>query len=163
MRVRGVPVAPAANGPVAAEPAVAQGVLSLRVQNLPTVVEGWKSLDDQNLVKCLDIGQALVAYPPGGAPPPAPRGRGAGAGPGPAAVPEARDGVGPGMRDARRRQFRQLPGFSPALVESVETDMLEILQKGAAQGETFEDVEEEWVDAVGDQPGFWRRVHRAIV
>ena len=79
------------------------------------------------------------------------------------AVPEARDGVGPGMRDARRRQFRQLPGFSPALVESVETDMLEILQKGAAQGETFEDVEEEWVDAVGDQPGFWRRVHRAIV
>ena len=41
----------------------------LRVQNLPTVVEGWKSLDDQNLVKCLDIGQALVAYPPGGAPP----------------------------------------------------------------------------------------------
>ena len=35
MRVRGVPVAPAANGPVAAEPAVAQIVLSLRVQNLP--------------------------------------------------------------------------------------------------------------------------------
>jgi len=82
---------------------------------------------------------------------------------GPARPTEARDGVGPGMRDARRRQFRQLPDFSPELVESVETDMLEILQKGAAQGETFEDVEEEWVDPVGDKPGFWRRVHRALV
>ena len=82
----------------------------------------------------------------------------------PRGVPrEARDGVGPPMKDCRRRHFRQLPEVPPEVATEVEGDMIEILARGAADPETYEDIEEEWVEGPEGQPGYWQRVFRADV
>ena len=121
----------------------------LVVQDLPAVVEGWKSMDDTNLVKSLDVGQVMVVKPQGTMDLDVPR--------------EARDGVGPPMKDCRRRHFRQLPEVPPEVATEVEGDMIEILARGAADPETYEDIEEEWVEGPEGQPGYWQRVFRADV
>ena len=70
----------------------------LVVQDLPAVVEGWKSMDDTNLVKSLDVGQVMVVKPQGTMDLDVPR--------------EARDGVGPPVAVSGEGEARD--GRSPS-------------------------------------------------
>mmetsp|Transcript_5363 Transcript_5363/g.11774 ORF Transcript_5363/g.11774 Transcript_5363/m.11774 type:complete len:186 (-) Transcript_5363:24-581(-) len=127
-----------------------EGVLALgdkaypvKLLDLPTVVESYKTLDDTNLVKTGDIGQMIMV-----------------AGQPPADTLEARDGVTPPMRNARERHFRQLPHVSPEVLTKVEQDLLAILDGYAPQGYTYVDVEEEYVVDPGTGQGSWRPVQQ---
>ncbi|KAL0369372.1 UNVERIFIED_CONTAM: Transcription initiation factor TFIID subunit [Sesamum angustifolium] len=100
---------------------------SASLLDLPTVVESYKTYDDNVLIKTADIGQLiklwygistyrLVADD---------NGQGGGDG-----VPEAveyRHGLTPPMRDARRRRFRREPDLNPEVVGRVEKDLQNIM------------------------------------
>lgn len=106
------------------------------VLDLPCVTESYKTYDDINLVKTTDIGQVLVV----GASKEQ-RERLAGQG---RFVNESLDGVGPPMRDARARLFRDDPEVDAETVAKVEFDLLTILAGGAPAGMQFVDYEEVW-------------------
>jgi len=108
---------------------------------LPCITEIWKTLDGENLVKSLDIGQMIVVREEDTeAPPPG----------------ESRDGIAPVMTDARNRHFRKLPEVNPAVVERVETELIQIVNSGAPKGWTFEDIEEEYVEGTDGSEGYWK-------
>ena len=115
------------------------------VRNLPCVTEVFKSYDDENLVKTVDVAQVVLVRDEGTEAPP---------------TGEYRDGVTPVMRDARNRHFRKLPEMDPELVERVETELVEIVNHGAPKGWTFEDVEEEYVEGKDGEEGYWKVVSR---
>jgi len=133
------------------------------LQDLPALVESYKTLDDANLIKTADVGQVLVVGPADTghvAPDAAHRdiidvtgdAEAAGAGPlalgqpeQPADPMEATDGVTPFMRMARKRNFRPAFTISPAQVQQVENMVLDIVSGRAPEGWTFQDVEEEFV------------------
>ncbi|KAK2978799.1 hypothetical protein RJ640_014086 [Escallonia rubra] len=80
--------------------------------DLPSVVESYKTYDDNVLIKTADVGQMIMvrenegdSVPPG--------------------VVEYRHGLTPPMRDARRRRFRREPDLNPEVVRRVEKDLLE--------------------------------------
>ncbi|GIM16975.1 hypothetical protein Vretimale_19535 [Volvox reticuliferus] len=66
----------------------------VKLLNLPTVVEAYKTYDDINMVKINDVGQLLLVGPPGSS---LPEG------------PESADGITPPLRNARKRHFKPLP------------------------------------------------------
>ena len=115
------------------------------VRNLPCVTEVFKSFDDENLVKTVDIGQVVLVRDSDSDTPP---------------QGEFRDGLTPVMRDARARHFRKLPDMDPALVERVETELIEIVNQGAPKGWTYEDVEEQFVEGEDGSEGHWKVVSR---
>ncbi|GBG61583.1 hypothetical protein CBR_g22380 [Chara braunii] len=96
--------------------------------DLPCVVESYKTYDDTNLVKTGDIGQMILVREPGLEP---------------IEGPEHRHGVTPPFRDVRRRRFRRDPELNPALVSSVENDLMNILQGGTVRDVEMEVVEHE--------------------
>lgn len=100
------------------------------LEDLPTRVESFKTLDDNNLVKMADVGQVLVVHAPGTQlPPPPPRALvEKAADPAALAAVEARDGVTPAMRRARARQFRPRVTIGREAVLKFEECLLEILQ-----------------------------------
>ncbi|CAH1452782.1 unnamed protein product [Lactuca virosa] len=85
--------------------------------DLPSIVESYKTYDDNVLIKTADIGQMIMIREDGD---PAPDGM------------EYRHGVTPPMRDARRRRFRREPDLNPELVQRVEKDLLNIMNGGTA-------------------------------
>ncbi|KAF8056368.1 TAF7 [Scenedesmus sp. PABB004] len=112
------------------------------LQDLPTVVESYKTLDDANLVKVADIGQVLLVVDPDLPPP---------------TSYDSPDGVTPPMRKARARHFRPPITLPEANMRAAVDDVVEILSGRAPDGYTFHDVEEEWVvDSSGS--GHWRAV-----
>ncbi|QDZ19703.1 putative transcription initiation factor II protein 55 [Chloropicon primus] len=115
------------------------------VRNLPCVTEVFKTLDDENLVKTVDVGQVVLVRDEEGEAP---------------QQGEWRDGVTPVMRDARTRHFRKLPEMDPGLVEKVETELVEIVNHGAPKGWTYEDVEEEYVEGKDGKEGYWKEISR---
>ncbi|GFR46981.1 hypothetical protein Agub_g8633 [Astrephomene gubernaculifera] len=115
----------------------------VKLLNLPTVVEAYKTYDDINLVKINDIGQLLLVGPPGST---LPEG------------PECADGVTPPMRNARQRHFKPLPKVDPSEVAAVERDLLALLSGFAPAGMSITDVEEEFVVDEETGEGSWRQV-----
>ncbi|KAK9818345.1 hypothetical protein WJX72_010997 [[Myrmecia] bisecta] len=109
---------------------IGEDSLPVALLDLPGVVESYKTYDDINLVKSTDIGQMLLVQEKGAAP---------------MTEPEAKNGVTPPMRDARRRNFRKHIDVDPELVRRVEQDILTIAAGGAPAGVEYEDVEEEFV------------------
>ncbi|KAM0045088.1 putative TAFII55 protein region [Helianthus debilis subsp. tardiflorus] len=86
--------------------------------DLPTIVESYKTYDDNVLIKTADVGQMIVV--------------GEEVDP-PLDVAECRHGLTPPMRDARRRRFRREPDLNPELVQRVEKDLLNIMNGGTAE------------------------------
>ncbi|KAI7726216.1 hypothetical protein M8C21_008560 [Ambrosia artemisiifolia] len=87
--------------------------------DLPTIVESYKTYDDNVLIKTADVGQMIVVREEGdGDPPPD--------------VVESRHGLTPPMRDARRRRFRREPDLNPELVQRVEKDLVKIMNGAPA-------------------------------
>ncbi|KAL6760814.1 TAFII55 protein conserved region-domain-containing protein [Haematococcus lacustris] len=117
---------------------------SVRVLDLPTVVESYKTYDDVNLVKTGDVGQILVV---GGS---IPEGQ-----------TESTDGLTPPMRKARQRHLRPRTAATPAMVSTVEDALHQILNGCAPKGSQFIDVEEEWVVEPGSSKGRWQPVAKA--
>ncbi|KXZ42933.1 hypothetical protein GPECTOR_110g225 [Gonium pectorale] len=115
----------------------------VKLLNLPTVVEAYKTYDDINMVKINDIGQLLLVGPPAGS---LPEG------------PESADGVTPPMRNARQRHFKPLPKVDPAEVAAVERDLLALLSGFAPAGMTITDTEEEYVVDEETGTGAWKQV-----
>ncbi|KAL4591303.1 hypothetical protein LXL04_004261 [Taraxacum kok-saghyz] len=85
--------------------------------DLPSILESYKTYDDNVLIKTADIGQMIMVREDRD---PAPDGI------------EYRHGVTPPMRDARRRRFRREPDLNPELVQRVEKDLLNIMNGGTA-------------------------------
>lgn len=83
------------------------------VLNLPCVLESYQTYDDVNLVKTTDVGQVLVVGDISETE---------------AATGECADGVTPPMRNARQRLFRKPIEVSPAAVQRVETQLLDVLR-----------------------------------
>jgi len=119
--------------------------LPFSVRSLPCVTELWKTFDDENLVKSLDVGQ-LITVRSEDAPKPPPG--------------ESRDGIAPVMSDARNRHFRKLPDVNPVVMERVESDLIDIVNQGAPKGWTFEDIEEEYVEDPQGGEGSWKIISR---
>ncbi|EFJ43652.1 hypothetical protein VOLCADRAFT_121408 [Volvox carteri f. nagariensis] len=113
----------------------------VKLLNLPTVVEAYKTYDDVNMVKINDVGQLLLVGPPGSS---LPEG------------PESADGVTPPMRNARQRHFKTLPKVDPAEVTAAERDLLALLSGFAPGGMTITDVEEEFAVDEETGTGSWR-------
>ncbi|KAI3450895.1 hypothetical protein Pfo_007560 [Paulownia fortunei] len=91
---------------------------SASLLDLPTVVESYKTYDDNVLIKTADIGQMIMVREEGDS------------------VPEAveyRHGLTPPMRDARRRRFRREPDLNPEVVRRVEKDLQNIMAGGTAE------------------------------
>ncbi|CAA6668844.1 unnamed protein product [Spirodela intermedia] len=86
--------------------------------DLPSIVESYKTYDDNVLIKTADIGQIIMIREEGD---PAPEGA------------EFKHGLTPPMRDARKRRFRREPDLNPELVQRVEKDLLNILSGGTAE------------------------------
>ncbi|KAH6829833.1 TBP-associated factor 7 [Perilla frutescens var. hirtella] len=85
---------------------------SASLLDLPTVVESYKTYDDNVLIKTADIGQMIMVREEEDG------------------VPEAveyRHGLTPPMRDARRRRFRREPDLNPEVVRRVEKDLQNIM------------------------------------
>eukprot|EP00877_Chromochloris_zofingiensis_P007022 jgi/Chrzof1/2573/Cz11g20240.t1 len=121
---------------------VVEGVrYPVTLQDLPTVVESYKTLDDTNLVKTADIGQVLLVQEPDAAPQDV----------------ESSDGVTPPMRKARRH-FRPKFTVDPAYIKQAEVDVFEILSGRAPEGWAFHDVEEEYVVDPDTGEGKWQTV-----
>ncbi|CAI9264366.1 unnamed protein product [Lactuca saligna] len=87
--------------------------------DLPSIVESYKTYDDNVLIKTADIGQMIMIREDGD---PAPDGM------------EYRHGVTPPMRDARKRRFRREPDLNPELVQRVEKDLLNIMNDEVGEG-----------------------------
>ncbi|KAL2318306.1 hypothetical protein Fmac_032182 [Flemingia macrophylla] len=96
--------------------------------DLPTVVESYKTYDDNSLIKTADIGQMIMVRESGDAAPD---------------VIEYRHGLTPPMRDARKRRFRREPDLNPELVSRVEKDLLKIMARGTADNLDVEAGEQE--------------------
>lgn len=91
---------------------------SASLLDLPTVVESYKTYDDNVLIKTADIGQMVMVREDDDN------------------VPEAveyRHGLTPSMRDARRRRFRREPDLNPQVVQRVEKDLQNIMAGGTAE------------------------------
>ncbi|CAA0841597.1 Transcription initiation factor TFIID subunit 7, partial [Striga hermonthica] len=89
---------------------------SASLLDLPTVVESYKTYDDNVLIKSADIGQMIMVKEDN--------------------VPETAEykhGLTPPMRDAQRRRFRREPGLNPEVVHLVEKDMQNIMAGGTAE------------------------------
>ncbi|XP_057809510.1 transcription initiation factor TFIID subunit 7-like [Salvia miltiorrhiza] len=96
--------------------------------DLPSVVESYKTYDDNVLIKTADIGQMIMVRDESDG------------------VPEAveyRHGLTPPMRDARRRRFRREPDLNPEVVRRVERDLQNIMAGGTAESIGVEMVEPE--------------------
>ncbi|XP_041996232.1 transcription initiation factor TFIID subunit 7-like [Salvia splendens] len=94
--------------------------------DLPSVVESYKTYDDNVLIKTADIGQMIMVREESDV------------------VPEAveyRHGLTPPMRDARRRRFRREPDLNPEVVRRVERDLQNIMAGGTAENIGVEMVE----------------------
>ncbi|GIL85805.1 hypothetical protein Vretimale_19535 [Volvox reticuliferus] len=115
----------------------------VKLLNLPTVVEAYKTYDDINMVKINDVGQLLLVGPPGSS---LPEG------------PESADGITPPLRNARKRHFKPLPKVDPAEVTAVERDLLALLNGFAPAGMTITDTEEEFVVDEETGAGSWRQI-----
>ncbi|XP_023754847.1 transcription initiation factor TFIID subunit 7 [Lactuca sativa] len=100
--------------------------------DLPSILESYKTYDDNVLIKTADIGQMIMIREDGD---PAPDGM------------EYRHGVTPPMRDARRRRFRREPDLNPELVQRVEKDLLNIMNGGTAENLDMDMTEQ---DEVGE-------------
>ncbi|XP_011089141.1 transcription initiation factor TFIID subunit 7 [Sesamum indicum] len=101
---------------------------SASLLDLPTVVESYKTYDDNVLIKTADIGQMIMVREEGDG------------------VPEAveyRHGLTPPMRDARRRRFRREPDLNPEVVGRVEKDLQNIMAGGTAENTGVEMAEPE--------------------
>ncbi|GER54083.1 transcription initiation factor TFIID subunit 7 [Striga asiatica] len=84
---------------------------SASLLDLPTVVESYKTYDDNVLIKTADIGQMIMVREEGES----------------AETGEYRHGLTPPMRDAQRRRFRREPDLNPELVRRVEKDLQNIM------------------------------------
>ncbi|KAK9842717.1 hypothetical protein WJX74_001301 [Apatococcus lobatus] len=114
----------------------------VELQDLPTVVECYKSYDDIHLVKCMDIGQVLLVHEKGTQP---------------SKAVQSRDGITPPFHNAKDRMFRKLPEISVAAVRRTEDAILDIAAGKAPAGMEFVDIEEEYVlDEQGN--GSWQRL-----
>lgn len=136
------------------------------LRSLPTVVESYKTLNDIDLVKAGDIGQARAHHLQLHSSPlavssrlPAPqRGYAAGRaaarvsavaqvlvvrpqGMAPPPLGEYADGVTPPARRARERLFRERPEVDPATVAKVEAALVRLLAGGAPEGVEITDYE----------------------
>lgn len=100
--------------------------------DLPSIVESYKTYDDNVLIKTADVGQMIMVREEGD---PTPEGM------------EYRHGVTPPMRDARRRRFRREPDLNPELVQRVEKDLLNIMNGGTAENLDMDMTEQ---DEVGE-------------
>ncbi|XP_042004536.1 transcription initiation factor TFIID subunit 7-like [Salvia splendens] len=100
--------------------------LSSSLLDLPSVVESYKTYDDNVLIKTADIGQMIMVREESDG------------------VPEAveyRHGLTPPMRDARRRRFRREPDLNPEVVRRVERDLQNIMAGGTAENIGVEMIE----------------------
>ncbi|KAK4482941.1 hypothetical protein RD792_010114 [Penstemon davidsonii] len=107
--------------------AIGDDRFSASLLDLPTVVESYKTYDDNVLIKTSDIGQMIMVKEEDDG------------------VPEAveyRHGLTPPMRDARRRRFRREPDLNvnvdfmlaqPDVVRRVEKDLQNIMAGGTAE------------------------------
>ncbi|KAL6542865.1 transcription initiation factor TFIID subunit 7 [Orobanche hederae] len=103
--------------------AIGNDRFSASLLDLPTVVESYKTYDDNVLIKTADIGQMIMVREEG------------------ESVPEAveyRHGLTPPMRDARRRRFRREPDLNPEVVRRVEKDLQNIMAGGTAENMDYE-------------------------
>eukprot|EP00873_Tetraselmis_striata_P019979 jgi/Tetstr1/440243/TSEL_028594.t1 len=111
--------------------------------DLPTVIETYKTYNDANLVKSADIGQVVIIREKGSDR---------------ISHQEARHGLTPPARDARKRHFRPAPPrVDQFVVEEVEADLASILGGHGLEGIRYDDVEEVWVEDE-DGNGEWQRV-----
>ncbi|XP_073057692.1 transcription initiation factor TFIID subunit 7-like [Primulina eburnea] len=86
--------------------------------DLLTVVESYKTYDDNVLIKSADIGQMILVREDNDN------------------IPEQlehRHGLTPPMRDARRRRFRREPDLNPEVVRRVEKDLQKIMAGGTVE------------------------------
>ncbi|XP_073057693.1 transcription initiation factor TFIID subunit 7-like [Primulina eburnea] len=86
--------------------------------DLLTVVESYKTYDDNVLIKTADIGQMIMVREDNDN------------------IPESlehRHGLTPPMRDARRRRFRREPDLNPEVVRRVEKDLQKIMAGGTVE------------------------------
>jgi TATA-binding protein-associated factor Taf7 len=131
---------------------VGSDVYPAKLQDLPTKVETWKTLDDVNLVKAADVGQIIVVSPPGEALP---------------TDDVSVDGVTLAMRcvcearkhmalvsnsrlshrDAKRTHFRKPLEFDKDKITATETELAKLIAGGSLvkAGETEVHLTEEWV------------------
>ncbi|KAG2487376.1 hypothetical protein HYH03_013945 [Edaphochlamys debaryana] len=115
----------------------------VKLLNLPTVVEAYKTYDEINMVKINDVGQIVLVGRPGSNLP---------------AGPESVDGLTPPMNKARQRHFKPIPKVDPAEVAAVERDLLALLSGFAPAGMTITDTEEEFVVDEETGTGSWKPV-----
>lgn len=115
----------------------------VKLLNIPTLVEAYKTYDDVNLVKINDVGQILLVGSPGSELP---------------VGPEIADGVTPPCRNARQRHFKPLPKVDPSVVSRVERDLLALLSGYAPAGMEITDVEEEYTIDDETKEGSWQPV-----
>mmetsp|Transcript_18287 Transcript_18287/g.30706 ORF Transcript_18287/g.30706 Transcript_18287/m.30706 type:complete len:201 (+) Transcript_18287:395-997(+) len=109
------------------------------VQDLPCVVECFKTYDNANLVKSNDIGQVLVVRHPHQPPPDG---------------DEARDGVTRPMKDVRKKFFRPPCEVEAQNIMAVEKALVTILSGGGPrQAGVDVQIVEEWVDEEVDENG----------
>ncbi|KAJ4969664.1 hypothetical protein NE237_002763 [Protea cynaroides] len=99
--------------------------------DLPSVVESYKTYDDNVLIKTADIGQIIMVREEGDTAPD---------------DVEYRHGLTPPMRDARRRRFRREPDLNPELVQRVEKDLVNIMAGGTVENLHAGAVEHEGAD-----------------
>ncbi|XP_073057694.1 transcription initiation factor TFIID subunit 7-like [Primulina eburnea] len=86
--------------------------------DLLTVVESYKTYDDNVLIKTADIGQMIMVREDNDN------------------IPESlehRHGLTPPMRDARRRRFRREPDLNHEVVRRVEKDLQKIMAGGTVE------------------------------
>ncbi|XP_071712530.1 transcription initiation factor TFIID subunit 7-like [Rutidosis leptorrhynchoides] len=105
---------------------------SASLLDLPTILESYKTYDDNVLIKTTDVGQVIMVREEGDVGPD---------------VVEYRHGLTPPMKDARRRRFRREPDLNPELVQRVEKDLMYIMNGGNAENLDIDMTEQ---DEVGD-------------
>ncbi|KAF6163453.1 hypothetical protein GIB67_029302 [Kingdonia uniflora] len=98
--------------------AIGNDHFSASLLDLPTIVESYKTYDDNVLIKSADIGQIIMVREEGD---------------NATDEVEYRHGLTPPMRDARRRRFRREPDLNPELVQRVERDLVNIMTGGTAE------------------------------
>lgn len=114
----------------------------LTVQDLPTIIESYKTYDDVNLVKTANIGQVLVVSKEGQ---------------NQAQATKCRHGVTPPMRDARKCMFQKPHKVDSAIMRQLEEDLLVLAQGQSPKNMDIVDIEEEFVvDDAG--VGSWQPV-----
>ncbi|XP_075482814.1 transcription initiation factor TFIID subunit 7-like [Primulina tabacum] len=91
---------------------------SASLLDLLTVVESYKTYDDNVLIKTADIGQMIMVREDSDN------------------IPESlehKHGLTPPMTDARRRRFRKEPDLNPEVVRRVENDLQNIMAGGTVE------------------------------